>query len=224
MADEVEAGGEDWAGVLFDLDGTLADTVPLILACYRHTMTVHRGAPLADELWLRTIGRPLKDSMAEFAGSDAERDAMLHTYVGHQRQVHDGMVRALEGAMGVVDAFRGRGARVGVVTSKGVEMARRTLASCRMAEHFEVLVTPEDVTRGKPDPEPVRVALERMGLQGEPGRVLFVGDSPFDVRAGRAAGVRTAAVASGPFSREDLAASRPDHLVDRLQEVLALTP
>lgn len=224
MAGDAASNGDGWAGVLFDLDGTLADSVPLILACFRHTMTVHRGEPPPDELWLRTIGRPLRDSLGDFATSPAERDAMLATYVSHQRQVHDGMVAALVDAVEVVDAFRERNARVAVVTSKGSEMARRTLASCRMDDRFEVLVTPEDVTRGKPDPEPVHVALERLGLQREARRVLFVGDSPFDVQAGKAAGVRTAAVPSGPFSREVLATAGPDHLVDRLRQVLELRP
>ncbi|MBW3534043.1 MAG: HAD-IA family hydrolase [Gemmatimonadetes bacterium] len=218
------ANGDGWAGVLFDLDGTLADSVPLILACYRHTMTVHRGAPPPDELWLRTIGRPLRDSLADFAASAAERDAMLETYVSHQRQIHDGTVKALVDAMEVVDALRDRGVRVGVVTSKGIEMARRTLASCRMEDRFEVLVTPEDVARGKPDPEPVHVALARLGLEEDRLRVLFVGDSPFDVQAGNAAGVRTAAVPSGPFSRETLAAAGPHHMLERLRQVLELRP
>ncbi len=210
--------------MLFDLDGTLADTVPLILACYRHTMTVHRGAPLADELWLRTVGRPLRDSFAEFTDSEDEVEAMVGTFVAHQREVHDAMVVALEGAAHVVRSLRGRGVPVGIVTSKGAEMARRTLVSCRMEADFEVVVTPDDVTRGKPDPEPVRVALARLEVEAEARRVLFVGDSPFDIQAGRDAGVRTAAVPSGPFSREELASSGPDHLLTALDEVLGLAP
>lgn len=213
-----------WRAVLFDLDGTLADTVPLILACYRHTMRAHRGAELPDERWLGTVGRPLHDSLREFSDDDAEVEAMLETYVAFQRTVHDDMVRPFAGAAELVGAFRGRGAALAVVTSKRREMALRTLARCGLDGAFDTLVTPEDVSRGKPDPEPVRLAVHRLGLVDEPRSVLFVGDSPFDVAAGRDAGVRTAAATWGPFPRKRLEAERPDWVVDTLAELLALEP
>lgn len=212
-----------WSAVLFDLDGTLADTVPLILACYRHTMRSHRGEELPDELWLDTLGRPLRESMREFTTDTAEAEAMVETYVTYQRTIHDDMVQAFPGATELVAELTGRGAAVGVVTSKRREMALRTLARCGLDGAFPVLVTPEDVTRGKPDPEPVRVALDRLSLQATPSRVLFVGDSPYDVAAGRAAGVRTAAATWGPFARARLERERPDWLVDALSDVLRLT-
>jgi pyrophosphatase PpaX len=70
----------------------------------------------------------------------------------------------------------------------------------------------------------VHLALERLGLVGREGRTLFVGDSPFDIRAGRGAGTRTAAVLWGPFSHEALAAEGPDHFVSRPEELLELRP
>jgi pyrophosphatase PpaX len=213
-----------WAGVLFDLDGTLADTVPLILACYRHTMREHRGRELPDELWLRTIGRPLHDSIRDFTADEAEAAAMQETYVTFQRGVHDLMVRAFDGAVETVTALRARGAALGMVTSKRREIAARTLASCGLAGAFDVVITPEDVTRGKPDPEPVQRALEALGLEGRARHVLFVGDSPFDIAAGRDAGVRTAAATWGPFSRARLEEERPDWFVDSLAGILEIEP
>lgn len=213
-----------WAGILFDLDGTLADTVPLILASYRHTMRVHRGEELPDELWLRHVGRPLIDSLLEFADSEAEADTMLETYVAFQRTVHDEMVRPLPGAVELLREVRGRGFPLGVVTSKRREMADRTLRSCGMEGMIDLLITPEDVTRGKPDPEPVRLALSRMQLSGRAREVVFVGDSPFDVASGRDAGVRTAAVVSGPFDRGALEAESPDWILEALGDVLELRP
>ncbi|HZD05793.1 MAG TPA: HAD hydrolase-like protein, partial [Longimicrobiales bacterium] len=92
-----------WAGVFFDLDGTLADTVPLILRCYRHTMRAHLGQELPDERWLRTIGTPLRDQLRAFARNADEAVAMLETYVAFQRSVHDEMVRPFDGARLVVE-------------------------------------------------------------------------------------------------------------------------
>lgn len=204
--------------VLFDLDGTLADTVGLILHCYRHTMEVHLGRALPDERWLATIGRPLRDQMLDFCEGPDEAEAMIRTYVAHQREVHDGMVRPFPGACDLLDELAGRGVRLGVVTSKRREMAERTLDRCGLRGAVEVLVGADDVRHGKPDPEPVVRALDALG-DAAPGDAVFVGDSPYDLRAGRAAGVATAGVLWGPFDEEALRRDSPDHLVGSVEEL-----
>lgn len=212
-----------WAAVLFDLDGTLADTVPLILACYRHTMTVHRGGPLPDELWLRHVGRPLRDSMLDFADGPEEAERMRETYLNFQRDAHDRMVTPFPGVGVVVEALGDLGVPMAVVTSKTREMALRTLAVCGFGERFPVVVTADEVRNGKPHPEPVHLALGNLGVQ-DASDVLFVGDSPHDLEAGRSAGVRTAAVTWGAAREYALRQSAPDYLVRRVEELLALRP
>lgn len=209
-----------WKGVLFDLDGTLADTVPLILMSYRHTMQTHLGEAPADERWLSTIGTPLRDQLLAFARSPAEAEAMFETYTTFQRRVHDEMVSPFPGACEVLGALRERGTRVGIVTSKREEVARRTLSVCGLDAHVETLVCVEHVTRGKPDPEAVHLALQALDLRHAAGETLFVGDSPFDLRAGRAAGTRTAAVCWGACTRDTLVAESPDYVLERLEELL----
>jgi pyrophosphatase PpaX len=119
-------------------------------------------------------------------------------------------------------ALRAGGVRIAVVTSKREEVARRTLAVCGLDAHVEALVCAEHVQRGKPDPEAVHLALGLLGLEGRAGEVVFVGDSPFDLRAGRAAGTRTAAVCWGACSREMLLAETPDYVLDRFPDLLEL--
>jgi pyrophosphatase PpaX len=215
---------QHWKGVLFDLDGTLADTVELILMSYRHTMRTHLGDAPPDERWLSTMGTPLRDQLVAFARSAAEADAMLATYTTFQRGVHDEMVRPFPGAGEVLASLRERGSRIGIVTSKREEVARRTLAVCGLDRHVEVVVCAEHVQRAKPDPEAVVVALAELELAGAPEEILFVGDSPFDVRAGKAAGTRTAAVCWGACTRDTLARERPDYVLERLEELLDLAP
>lgn len=217
------SGASAWEAVLFDLDGTLADTVPLILASFRHTMVVHRGELLPDRDWLQHVGRPLRDTVRHFARTEAEATSILETYLAFQRAAHDRMVRPFDGVGGVVTRLARQGVALAIVTSKAREMTGRTLRSCGVERDFPVVITADDVKRGKPDPEPVRRALD--ALEVPPShRVLFVGDSPHDVAAGRAAGVRTAAVTWGAFPAEGLAPEGPDFLVRRPEELLELRP
>lgn len=212
-----------WTAVLFDLDGTLADTVELILHCYRHTMETHLGRALPDERWLAGIGRPLRDQLREFGRTEDEAAAMLETYTSFQRTVHDAMVCSYPGAAAVLDVYRDGGTPLAVVTSKLRDMALRTLSCCGLDAYFEVLVGADDVEAGKPDPEPVRAALDALGVAPSPS-VLFVGDSPYDVEAGKRAGVRTAGALWGPHGREVLKEAGADYLLDGLDEVVALRP
>ena len=213
-----------WRGVFFDLDGTLADTVELILRSYRHTMLTHLGAPLPDERWLSTMGTPLRTQLLDFARDESEAAAMLETYTVFQRSVHDEMVRPFPGAQAVLHGLKERGARLAVVTSKRNEVARRTMEVCGLWDAVELVVGADDVRLGKPDPEPVHRALDALELRAHAHEVLFVGDSPFDLRAGRAAGTRTAAVGWGAFERASLEAERPDYFLETLDQLLTTEP
>jgi pyrophosphatase PpaX len=206
--------------VLYDFDGTLADSTDLIMRCYRHTMATHLGAAPPDEEWLSGFGTPLETQIARFARTPREAEAMLDTYRLFQDEHHDRLLSPFPGAAETVAELARRGVALALVTSKRRRGTLMGLARCGITEHFDVIVTPEDVTHAKPHPEPVRVALARLGVA--PEEALFVGDSPHDMAAGRAAGTRTAAALWGPFPREALLAERPDVLLDRQADVLRL--
>jgi len=209
--------------VLFDLDGTLIDSAELILDSYRHTMRVHLGRVLPDSEWLRTMGQPLEAQFLDFARDADEARDMLATYVQHNAAMHDRLLRPFPGIREYVEGLRVRGFRLGIVTSKRRRSALRGLATCGFdIAWFDAVVTASDVRRFKPDPEPVRRALEGLDEE-EPGRSLFVGDSVHDLRAGRAAGTRTAAALWGPYTRDELSPAAPDHwleVVEALDAVL----
>ena len=135
---------------------------------------------------------------------------MTETYVTFQRARHDDMVSHYLGVPELLAGLAGADIPMAVVTSKRREMALRTLDRCGIREYFQHVVSADDVERGKPDPEPVYLAMARLGIPAGPD-VLFVGDSVFDIRAGRAAGVSTGAALWGPIEREVLAVENPDH-------------
>ena len=212
-----------WDAILFDLDGTLADTVALILASYRHTMRTHLGDVPDERRWLSTIGRPLHDQIRLVARNEDEAGEMLATYVAFQRTIHDEMARPFPAVGEVVRELREGGTPLGLVTSKRSGIAERTLECCDLLQHFEVRVCADHVTHGKPHPEPVERAMELLSVT-RAHRVLFVGDSPYDLEAGRRAGVKTAAALWGPFSEQVLLEENPDFLVPDVNALLAIRP
>jgi len=107
-----------------------------------------------------------------------------------------------------------------VVTSKASAIAHQSLAFVGLDRYLPVVVGFDETTRHKPDPEPVNVALSRLGVAAN--HAAFVGDSPHDIHAGNAAGVVTVAALWGPFSRETLAAARPDHFIECLPDLPAV--
>ena len=197
------------ATCLFDLDGTLIDSIGLIMASFRHTMRTHLGSVPDETRWRAGFGTPLRSQLRAFARDDDEAARMVDTYRAYTDAHHDRLLETYAGIDLGLAALRGAGIRLAVVTSKTHALARRGLKRCGLNEYFEVLVGFDDVGEHKPHPAPVLAALERLGAA--PDDALFVGDSPHDIRAGRAAGVRTAAVLWGPFSREALAREAPHH-------------
>jgi pyrophosphatase PpaX len=199
--------------VLFDLDGTLIDSERLILASYRHTMREHLGKVPPEETWKATIGQPLVVQMKMFADREDQVTAMIETYVEHNLAHHDAYVLPFPGVRSVVEAVRGSGRFLGIVTSKKRRATHMGLSRCDLpAEWFEAIVTADDVERYKPEPEPVLEALGRLGISGD--EAMFVGDSTHDMRSGRSAGVVTAAALWGPYSRAQLAPTEPDLWLD----------
>jgi pyrophosphatase PpaX len=206
--------------VLYDFDGTLADSTDLIMRSYRHTMATHLGQVPPDEDWLSGFGMTLESQLNRFARHPEEAVAMLDTYRTFQDTIHDELLRPFPGAAETVAELERRGYLLAIVTSKHRRSALRGMELCGIVSHFDVIVTPEDVREPKPHPEPVLFALEKLGVR--PEEALFVGDSPHDVAAGKAAGTRTAGVLWGPFPREALEKAQPDAFLHTQADVLRL--
>jgi len=209
-----------FATIFFDLDGTLIDSVQLILESYRHTLASHGIPPRTDEEWLRGVGTPLAAQFAPWQDDQRTLEAMIATYREYNLANHDRMVREFPGVVETVHAVRAKGLKTGLVTSKARSGALRGLRLVGLEDAMDVLVCADEVTNAKPHPEPVGKALELLGA--DPVTTLFVGDSIHDLNSGRAAGVRTAAVLWGPFSRAHLAPGKPDYWLEHPRDLLPL--
>jgi pyrophosphatase PpaX len=206
--------------VLFDLDGTLIDSIDLILqsAVYAFAKCGLDCPPEKD--WLTGVGRPLPTMFRRYAPSDEAVTALLEAYREFQLPNHDRLVRSYPGIPGLLAALAKAGHPMAIVTSKSLALADRGLAHTGIAGFFETVVGLDSSKRHKPHPEPVMIALERLGAS--PDRAWFVGDSVHDMESGNAAGVRTIGALWGPFTAEDLEPSKPRYKAAVVEDVLRL--
>jgi pyrophosphatase PpaX len=201
--------------VLFDLDGTLIDSGAIILASFKHaTQTVLRREIAEAELAALVGGSSLHDQMR--AIDDSQVDELVRVYREHNEPLHDEL-ETFEGIERVLAELHGQGRRLGIVTAKRRKTVELAFAVLPLERYFDAVVTSDMTERHKPDPAPVLAALEL--LDAEPAGAAFVGDSPFDVGAGKAAGVYTVAVAWGKIHPPD-ALAEADALVESPEELL----
>lgn len=197
-----------WPVVLFDFDGTLADTIPLIVASYHHA--IGTLGEVADEREVRSwIGRPLQPVLEErYPGRGAELTDVYRTWnLAH----HDELILAVEGMPALLDDLHARGARTGVVSSKKAETVRLGLRAVKLDERIDVIAGQEHTDVHKPDPAPLLYAATQLGVA--PSDCVYVGDAVVDVEAARAAGMAAIAVTWGAGEPHALQAAGPDATV-----------
>ncbi len=202
--------------LLFDLDGTLIDSIGLLLDCMAHAFEGRSPAP-ARAQWVAGIGTPLRTQLAEWATDADDVDRLVMRYRDYQDRHLEALTTAYPRVLETLAWARAEGHATAVVTSKGKLMTARSLAHVGIAESFDTVVTYEETERHKPLPDPVQLALARLSV--EPTHALFVGDSPHDMHAGRAANVATAAATWGPFSRAELALAAPTFWLTSMDDV-----
>jgi pyrophosphatase PpaX len=203
---------------LFDFDGTLVDTTDLIYQSMRYAAGEVLGREISREVLMANVGQPLPRQMELLSAEHAE--ALLDSYRLHNEENHDALIKEFPGVEESLARLRSAGVRVAVVTSKrrfSVDMALKTFPG--LGEVVDQWVTMEDTTEHKPRPEPLLKGLELLGKIPKE-EAAYVGDSPFDVAAAKAAGVRSVAVSWGAFSEDALRAAEPDHLVPDLDSAV----
>ncbi len=206
--------------ILFDLDGTLVDTIGLILHSFRETFRA-LGVPARDEReLLLQIGRPLREQAEDICPQRAEE--FFELYQKAYDDNYQDMVREYPGVREAVEALRERGYRLAVVTSKRRANALRDLEGFGLLPFCELLVSAEDTENHKPHPDPVLKTLERMGVPAH--EATFIGDSPFDLRSAHAAGVLAGVVGWGPFPPEVIEGESPDYWIPEPRSLLRLFP
>ena len=185
--------------VLFDLDGTVADTGAIILASMRHAAETVVGGDYTDAQLLAAVGGPGLE--AQMQALDPSRvDELVRVYRAHNEPLHE-TISVCAGMDIVLDELRDRGHRLGIVTAKRRATVALAFARIPIEHLFETVVGGDETAEHKPHPAPLLLALERLGAK--PEDAAYVGDSPFDMQAAKAGGLYAIGVSWGRIHHAD---------------------
>lgn len=207
--------------ILFDFDGTLADTNGLVIESWQHVYRILTGEE-ADERHIKaTFGEPLAVSM-EKCFPDTPVDEAIRIYRGHQKDIYEEMIEPFPGMVDLIKALKERGLKVAVTTSRMRNTTMIGLNKFGVTEYLDDIITCDDCTRHKPDPEPVLISLKR--LKAEPAEALMVGDSMFDIKCAHNAGVKAVLVGwAEAVTEEDLnSPDAPEYFIEKAEDLLQL--
>lgn len=211
-------------GILFDFDGTLANTTPLILATFHKTLGHFApGKTFSDQDIINTFGLPLRQGLAELTGRYQEEaiDEMTEYYRHFNFAWHDRMIRPFPGVKEGLAALSNAHVPMVIVTSKFRQSCLRGLRCLGLEDYIHGIVGCQECTAHKPDPEPMEKGLALLGVPAD--RCLCVGDSPYDLMSGEQAGCRTVKVNWTSFTPSFFDRFvQPDYTIDTLGDLLPL--
>src|SRR5437870_2255201 len=209
-------GGVRFPVVLFGLDGNVVDSGAIIIASMRHAAREVLGIEPPDAELMAAVGGPgLEAQMRALAPDRVEE--LITVYREHNEPLHDELV-CCDGIDKVLVRLKDEGRRLGIVTAKRLVTVELAFATVPLGHLFDTVVGGDETDRHKPHPEPLLLAAERM--QADPDECAYVGDSPFDVRAAKAAGMRAVAVTwGGIHDQAKLEHEEPDAIVDTADEL-----
>ena len=203
--------------VLFDFDGTLADSYDAIAASVNHVRAGYGLPPLPVSEVRRHVGRG-PQFLLEQTVPVGDWPTNLAQYRSHHPGVMRSGTRLLPGAATVLQRLREAGCRLGVCSNKPAAFTADLVRYLGIDRWLDLVLGPEDVAHPKPAPDMIVAALDRLGVDN--GEALYVGDMVVDIETARSAGVAVCVVATGSDSASRLAAATPDRLLDRLTDLL----
>ncbi len=204
--------------ILFDLDGTLLDTNELIIQSFQHTYQIHLNKRVNKEKIIKTFGEILKITLDRELG-DAGVEG-IKTYRNFQVENFEKLIAIRSGVKEGVIALHRQGYKLGIVTSRLNDSAMRGLNHFELKDYFDSIIGSDSTDVHKPDPTPALMALKELG--GKPEETLLVGDSPYDILCGKNAGITSVLVGWSALPMEMLLKYKPDHVVDSMEELVAL--
>ena len=207
-------------GIIFDFDGTLANTLPVIFACYDYSTEKVLGKKADRAPFIETFGQPLYICLTSIFGEE-KGSRICDEYRAYQEIHHDELIRPFPGVKETLEQLQLMDIPMAIVTSKSTATCLRGARCLGIENCFLTVIGSEQVTHPKPDPEPTQTALKKLGTK--PEETLCVGDAPYDIMSAKAAGCHTAAVEYTQFDlRKFMSMVTPDYWLKDLPALLAL--
>lgn len=209
--------------VLFDFDGTIMDTNNVILMSWQHTFRTLENREEDESILTATFGEPLEKTMMRFF-PDIDAEKSIEIYRSFQRENFSQLITVFPGMKELVMKLKACGYRTGLVTSRLHSTAIEGLEKFDLKRYYDVIVTPEDTEKHKPDPAPVNIALEKLGSKAE--NAVMLGDTLFDILCASNAGVKSVLVAwtlaLAGKTKEELGDNAPDYIIDTPEELFEI--
>jgi len=204
--------------LLFDLDGTLIDTNELIISSFLHTLEHYYPGQYKREDVLPFIGPSLVETFSSMDEKNYEE--MIATYRKYNHEQHDALVEEFDGVFETIKSLHEKGYKLGIVTTKMRNTVNMGLKLTNLDQFFKVVVTLDDVENAKPDPEPIRKALEQLDSTADDA--IMVGDNYHDILGGKNAGTLTAGVAWTIKGKDFLAKYEPDFMLEHMSDLFKI--
>lgn len=204
--------------LLFDFDGTLLDTNELIIQTFMHVLSEKFPGQFKRQDCLRFIGPSLMQTFQEL--TPGEEEEMILKYRSWNIAHHDELVTEYDGVVSTLEQLKEQGIRLAIVSTKRRDSIERGLRVLGAEHLFEVKVGLEDVKHVKPDPEPILLAIEQLGVSKN--EVMMIGDNSHDIEGGKNAGVKTAGVAWSIKGEAFLQQYNPDYILQHMTDLLTI--
>ena len=207
--------------ILFDFDGTLMNTNDLIIDSWRHTFRVIEDKDIDEDEIIRTFGEPLIKTM-EKTFPNVPTEECVEIYRSYHRDSFGDRISLFPGVKEMLEELKALGYKMAVVTSRAALTTREAMEKYEIQDLFDVVVTCDDTDKHKPDPEPVRIALNQ--LKSSPEESIMIGDSMYDILCARNAGVLSVLVgwAMAVTDEEKLGPDKPDYFVETADDIVKL--
>lgn len=207
--------------ILFDFDGTIMDTNDIIVKSWQHTFRTLEGKERPVEEILATFGEPLHITIERIL-PDFDADEAIEIYRSYQFEHYHELIELFPGMEELIATLKQKGYKLAVVTSRLRSSTETGLNKFDLKTYFDVIVTADDTTKHKPDPEPALIALEKLG--SKPEEALMIGDSMFDVLCAQNAGVEAVLVswAMAAEAQEKIEKVKPEYIIEEAKELLEI--
>ncbi|MEK4713535.1 MULTISPECIES: pyrophosphatase PpaX [Sporosarcina] len=204
--------------LLFDFDGTLLDTNELIIQTFQYVLGNHYPGKYERIDILPFLGPTLYESFDSVEPEKTEQ--LIEEYRAWNKSMHDELSIEFDGVSETMRLLKAAGMKMAIVSTKRKDMIMRGLELLDVEGVFDEVIAMDDVTKTKPDPEPILLALERLGANAD--EALMIGDNYHDIVGGQNAGVRTAGVAWSAKGEAFLQTFNPDYMLQHISELLQL--